>query len=260
MLQNNYSYLWKQYITILPVLFNFLMIWCNHLPKRIRYGVALTLVVASSGMYWYTELSDFSISWQYTLQWEYLLNYDSPTHTWKVLWTLSWWKDSLWNFTFSLDGIWNFGADKFSFGPHMMNSLEDSSYLYYGPVKYIARYQTWLSQALHQYFRLGDSYEQKRYQYENTWEQISLEKLIEKMEWYWFTTTHTSKTGKFSVKWTVSAYKSLPVEWDEQTLYWEISYIIKSGSRPIKKPQQYLDGDIFTEAFLWSGYWNIFTQ
>jgi hypothetical protein len=225
-----------------------------HFPRRFRYVIGAGILILWTVAYWYTNLEDFSTAWSYSLQWTYSVQYDSELLSWQILWSFSWWTDLLWNTLVTLYGSWNYWTDSVSFGPHKRIDYEDSSYLYYGPVEYIASQQTWLSQIIHQYFRLWDSYEKKWYHYaKSAHSSLSLQMFTQTLERHWFTTTHSKESRKFSRKWEILFTKSLVKSWNIQTVYGEISYILEPTTLFIKKPQQYLEGDIFTEAFLWSG-------
>lgn len=235
-----------------------LMFQLYYFPRRFRYVSGVLIVLSWIATYWYMNLEDFSTTWSYTLQWTYTVDYDSEVLSWQILWSFSGWRDLLWSTLVTLHGSWHYGEDIVSFGPHKVLAHEGSSYVYYGPVEYIASQQTWLSQTIHQYFRLWDSYEKKWYNYENTISRnLSLEILSQALEWYWFTTTHSVKPNKFSRVWRIFFNKSLIKSWNLQALHWEISYVLEpTTTLSIKKPQQYLESSIFTEAFF--GSWDLF--
>jgi hypothetical protein len=219
----------------------------HQFPQRV-YRLVLTLLWGVLVLYWGTYFwvweswSEWSISWTYTLWVQWPLS-------WNVSWSFSWHVFGSWVYAITIDGTWKFWDDHLQF--QQMQILNDGleTHFYYWPVQYVSSSHTGLSQLIHQYIRLWDGYEEKRYRFSDATllllESTTLLNTI-------FTISQTHSSTLWGNHWVYTLHsKDTITNW---SLHWEINYT-KTWLKNIllEKPKKTISGSVFLEAFLGSG-------
>lgn len=169
--------------------------------------------------------------------------------SWSISWTYSWYVFGSWVYSIQVRGEWTLWNDTLVFTDmNTINSWSDM-YFHYWPIQYISSTQTGLSQLLHQYIRLGDSYEKKRYRFTSS---SLIDSTIEMAKTH-LTRKHASRSWLFSTQWTYTITSKSSLK--NRTIQWNIEYTRKElWNIIIELPQKTIDGSVFIDAFIGSWF------
>ena len=222
-------------------------------PLRL-YG-ALIAIIFLWGWYVLVHTSINTIDWSQpvAIEGDYQFSIDWWVASWIIQGIFTWVSLDSWTYSYTLSWTWTILNDPFSFDSVQILKKDTLLYGHYGNISYQSQTQTGLSQLLHQYFWLGDHYEQKRYDFSMLqqwllWYQTLLSKV--------FTTEHIFDPWIFWSSGTIELSYTTTSLW---IITWSLHYTLQ----PLKKtliplPKRTLDWMIFLDAFLWT--WTTLTD
>lgn len=187
-------------------------------------------------------------TWPSSSSWTFTLWISWPL-SWGISWTFLLNQFSSWVYSVNISWEWQLGSDILEFEDIQFINDGSIGYFHYGSVYYKSDNQEWLSQLIHQYLRLGDSYENKRYKFDKN---KPIDSLLSKYFIKFFESNHKLYNSLLSAWWTYTFIWTTTS--NNRTVQWTVEYSYQRlGNILIEKPEKTIDGSLFLDAFIWTG-------